>query len=72
MSKQPVKTSVEIIKVLQRKSFVIDRIKGSHYILFNEESKIRVIVPFHKTDLPKGTIHEIIKQSGLKEEDFLS
>jgi predicted RNA binding protein YcfA (HicA-like mRNA interferase family) len=60
----------EILKILQKKGFIIDRTKGSHYLLFNEDSKIRVVVPFHKIDLPKGTLHEIIKQSGLKEEDF--
>mgnify|MGYP003729565433 FL=1 len=30
----------------------------------------RVVVPFHKKDLPKGTINEIIKQSGLSKDKF--
>ena len=71
MSKLPSFTPSEIIKILQEKGFVIDRVKGSHHILFNGNTRIRIVVPMHKTDLPKGTLHEIIKQSGLTEEDFI-
>ena len=71
MPKLPSFTSTEIIKILQKKGFVIDRIKGSHHILLNKNNKIRVVVPMHRTDLPKGTLHEIIKQSGLTDEDFM-
>ena len=70
MPKIPVLTPSEIIKILIKNGFIIDRIKGSHHILVNENTKVRVVVPMHKKDLPKGTIHEIIKQSGLKIEDF--
>ena len=28
-------------------------------------SKIRVVVPFHKRDLPRGTLLEILKQAGI-------
>jgi len=70
MPKQPILKPADIIKILQANGFVIDRIKGSHHIMFNEEKDIRLVVPFHKSDLPKGTLHEIIKQSGIKTEDF--
>jgi predicted RNA binding protein YcfA (HicA-like mRNA interferase family) len=70
MPKFPSFTPSEIIKHLQKKGFVIDRIKGSHHILIDEKTNTRVVVPLHKMDLPKGTLHEIIKQSGLSEEDF--
>jgi predicted RNA binding protein YcfA (HicA-like mRNA interferase family) len=36
----------------------------------NENTNVRVVVPMHKKDLPKGTLHEIIKQSGMSIEDF--
>ena len=70
MSKLPSLTPSEIIKILQRNGFIVDRVRGSHYILFNQNSKVRVVVPMHKKDLPKGTLYEIIKQSGLTVEDF--
>lgn len=72
MPKLPSLKPSEIIKILLKNGFIVDRIKGSHYILYNEETRARVVVPFHKIDLPKGTLHEIIKQSGLKDEDFYS
>lgn len=71
MPKLPSLTPSEIIKILLKNGFIIDRIKGSHHILFNEDSKKMVVVPMHKKDLPKGTIYEIIKQSGLNIEIFL-
>ncbi len=66
----PVLKPSEVIKILQRNGFEIDRIKGSHYVLLNKTNNVRVVVPFHKSDLPKGTLHEIFKQSGLTEENF--
>ncbi len=71
MPKLPSFKPAEIIKILQKNGFIIDRIKGSHHILINELTKTRIVVPVHKTDLPKGTLHEIIKKSGLTVEDFV-
>ena len=70
MSNFPSLTPSEIIKILKKNNFVIDRIRGSHYILIHIELKKRVVIPMHKSDLPEGTLHEIIKQSGLVKEYF--
>ncbi|MDP2157575.1 MAG: type II toxin-antitoxin system HicA family toxin [Nitrospirota bacterium] len=35
---------------------------------FNPSTKKRVIVPYHKKDLPKGTLMSIIKAAELEEE----
>jgi len=32
--------------------------------------KRRVVVPFHKRDLPKGTLLEILKQAGINKEEL--
>jgi len=71
MPKFPSFTPQEIMKILMKNGFFVDRIKGSHYILFNVSSKKRVVIPMHKKDLPKGTLMEIIKQSGLDIDEFL-
>ncbi|MEK7202480.1 MAG: type II toxin-antitoxin system HicA family toxin [Patescibacteria group bacterium] len=42
------------------------RQKGSHQIFYNSTTKRRVTVPFHRRDLPKGTLNDILKQAGLK------
>ena len=63
-------TSQKIIKVLEKKGFVLNRIKGSHHIYYHPEMKRRVVVPFHKRDLPKGTLLEILKQAGINKEEL--
>ncbi len=65
MPKLRVLTPTEIIKVLEKNGFELQRTKGSHKIFYNPETKKRVVVPFHKRDLPKGTIMEIFKQAGI-------
>ncbi len=65
MPKTPSLTSKKIINLLEKKGFKLVRTKGSHKIYRNEESKRMTIVPFHRKDLPKGTLLEILKQAGL-------
>jgi len=63
-------TSQKVIKILERNGFVLDRTKGSHQIYYHSESKRRVIIPYHKKDLPKGTLMEILKQAGISKEEL--
>jgi predicted RNA binding protein YcfA (HicA-like mRNA interferase family) len=70
MPKLPSLTPQKIIKVLEKKGFVLDRIKGSHHIYYHLETKKRAVVPLHKRDLPKGTLLEIIKQAGISKEEL--
>ncbi|MBC8499216.1 MAG: type II toxin-antitoxin system HicA family toxin [Candidatus Atribacteria bacterium] len=63
-------TSQKVIKILERNGFVLDRTKGSHRIYYHSESKRRVIIPYHKKDLPKGTLMEILKQAGISKEEL--
>ncbi len=70
MPKLPSLTPQKIIKVLEKKGFVLDRIKGSHRIYYHLETKRRVVVPLHKRDLPRGTLLEIIKQAGISKEEL--
>lgn len=72
MSKLPSITPQKIIKILERKGFVLDRIKGSHHIYYNSETKKRAIVPLHKRDLPKGTLLEILKQSDISKDELVT
>ncbi len=70
MPKLPSLTPQKIIKVLEKKGFILDRTKGSHYIYYHPETKRKVIVPLHKKDLPKGTLIEILKQVGISREEL--
>jgi len=70
MSKLPSLTPNKIIKILKSRGFVLDRIKGSHHIYYLPKTKVRVVVPFHKEDLPKGTCLAILKSAGLDKEEL--
>lgn len=70
MPKLPSLTSKDIIRVLEKEGFVLDRIKGSHHIYYHPETRRRVVVPFHTKDLPKGTLLEILRQAGISKEDI--
>lgn len=71
MPKLPVLNADKIIKFLKRRGFVLDRTKVSHKIYFNPETKRRVVIPYHKRDIPKGTLISILKQAGFNKKDLL-
>jgi len=58
-------TPKQVIILLRKNGFILKRRKGSHFIFYNPTSQRRVTVPFHPKDLPKGTLHAILKQAGL-------
>ncbi len=60
----------KVIKIIESRGFVLDRVKGSHHIYIHPETRQRVVIPVHKKDLPKGTLMEILKQAGIKKEDL--
>jgi predicted RNA binding protein YcfA (HicA-like mRNA interferase family) len=50
---------------------VVIRVVGSHYQLFNEQTRRHTTVPHHNRDLPRGTVSAIIQQAGLTRDEFL-
>lgn len=72
MPKLPVLSGRDVIKILKKVGFEQKRQKGSHIILMKEiDGKRVVVVPAHK-EIDKGTLIEIIRQAGLKREEFLN
>ncbi len=72
MSKLPVLSGREVIKILKKIGFEPVRQKGSHIVLAKTDAKGRkgLVVPDHK-EIDRGTLIEIIRQAGLKRDDFL-
>lgn len=68
--KLPALSPKMIIKVIEKRGFVLDRVKGSHHIYIHPETRQRVVIPVHKKDLPKGTLMEILKQAGIKKDEL--
>jgi len=61
-----------VIIKLKALGFAFDRqAAGSHEIWFNADTKRYTTIPNHPGDLPEGTLHAILKQAGVRAEDFL-
>ena len=58
-------TSRKLIAILIRNGFVLQRTRGSHHLFQHPLTKRRALVPLHAKDIPKGTLHDILKQSGI-------
>ena len=71
-NKLPRLSGKEVIKVLSKVGFQPIRQRGSHVILIKEtsEGKKSTVVPLHK-EIDKGTLLEIIRQAGLKRDEFI-
>ncbi|MEK7645843.1 MAG: type II toxin-antitoxin system HicA family toxin [Patescibacteria group bacterium] len=69
MSRLPALKPRQTIKVLEKAGFSFIRQKGSHKIYV--KGNIGITVPVHNKDLRKGTLRDIVKQSGLTVEEFL-
>ncbi|MEI2609914.1 MAG: type II toxin-antitoxin system HicA family toxin [Candidatus Promineifilaceae bacterium] len=70
MPKLPALTPKEVIKILEKKGFVLDRIKGSHHIYLHPTTRRRTVVPLHKKDLPIGTLLSILQQAGINRDEI--
>ena len=67
MPKLPSLTPDRVIEILLQNGFEFDHQTGSHRVYYNPETKKRAVVPYHRKDLPKGTLLSILKQAGLKD-----
>ncbi|CDG21056.1 putative phage protein [Xenorhabdus poinarii G6] len=58
--------SSELIKLLEKNGWVLDRIKGSHHQFTHPDFSFVVTVPHPRKDLKKGTLNQILKNAKLK------
>lgn len=72
MSRLPALKPSQVVSALKQADFIIVRIVGSHYQLFNEKTGRHTTVPHHNRDLPRGTLVAIIHQAGLTRDEFLN
>ena len=66
MPKRPALTSRKVLQLLKNHGFVVDHQTGSHLVLRHPNDGRRVVVPIHSKDLPKGTLHAILKQAQIR------
>lgn len=68
MSKLPLLSWRDVVKVLSKAGFKVNRTKGSHIILV----KNSVIIPVPRHDeIKRGLLIEIISEAGMTKEEFL-
>ncbi|MBP8623497.1 MAG: type II toxin-antitoxin system HicA family toxin [Methanothrix sp.] len=49
----------------------MDRIKGGHHAYCHPDLDITVIIPFHKNEVGKGLLIEIMKRAGITREELM-
>ena len=73
--KVPVVSSTHVVRCLMQIGFVqaVHQGKGSHVALFklDKQGQKRLVVVPRRDPLPAGTLHSIMKQSGLPREEFI-
>ena len=70
MSKLPVISARDLVKILSKIGYSVDHQTGSHMILRNRNyPHRRITVPNHK-EIARGTLRSIIRQSGLTLDEF--
>jgi predicted RNA binding protein YcfA (HicA-like mRNA interferase family) len=70
MSKLPVVSGKECIKILEKFGFYFKRQEGSHIILRRDTPFSQIVVPNHKT-LDRGTLRAILRQAEIDAEEFV-
>ncbi|KPJ64463.1 hypothetical protein AMJ44_12785 [candidate division WOR-1 bacterium DG_54_3] len=72
MSKLPDISGSRLVRILEKCGFHRVRQKGSHLSLekITKNKTYRTIVPLHRS-LAKGTLLDILRQCGIKREEFL-
>lgn len=60
----------ELIRVLEKKGWHLDRIRGSHHIMIHPALHRVVPVPVHNRDLKTGTLNGILRVAGISREEF--
>ncbi|MGE7991865.1 type II toxin-antitoxin system HicA family toxin [Pseudomonas sp. NPDC089554] len=58
--------SKDVIQMIRAEGWYEVDVKGSHHQFKHPWRRGRVTVPHPKSELPKGTVHSILKQAGLR------
>lgn len=58
-------SSKDLMKLLKKDGWYLDRINGSHHQFKHHSKKGTVTIPHPRKDLPQKTVESIFKQAGL-------
>ena len=60
----------QLIRVLEREGWQLDRVRGSHHVFRHPDQRRRVVVPVHGRELRPGTLRSILDASGISRDDL--
>ncbi len=71
MPRLPRLTAPEVIRLIERRGFVLTRTRGSHQIFFKSATSKRVTIPFHRGKvIPPGTLLNILREAGIDRDEL--
>lgn len=68
--KLPAVTPKQLLRVLEKKGWQVDRIRGSHHVLVHPEQKRALVIAVHNRDLQSGTVTAILRNAGISRDEF--
>ena len=71
MSKLPVISGQQLVKVLNQVGFQFDRQRGSHMILFRMNPPVTLSVPDHR-ELDRGTLRALLRQAEMSPSQLIN
>jgi predicted RNA binding protein YcfA (HicA-like mRNA interferase family) len=71
LSKLPVISGADCVKALGKIGFEVYRQRGSHIVIVRKSPPTQTTIPNHK-ELDRGTLRAIIRQTGLRVEEFIA
>jgi predicted RNA binding protein YcfA (HicA-like mRNA interferase family) len=61
----------QLCKALEKNGWLLQRVRGSHHIYARPGNPTILTVPVHGNhDLKTGTLHKLLKDAGLTEDDL--
>ena len=68
----PSLTAHDVIRVLHRAGFAFHHQRGSHAYYYQVQQNRWATVPMHAGSIKKGTLQNIVRQSGIGRKQFLA
>jgi predicted RNA binding protein YcfA (HicA-like mRNA interferase family) len=71
VAKLPQVKGDRLVKALQKKGWYIDRSRGSHAIMRNDDKPgTKIVVPIHTGPVKPGTLSNILKKAEISKEEL--
>jgi predicted RNA binding protein YcfA (HicA-like mRNA interferase family) len=71
VAKLPQVKGNRLVKALQKKGWYIDRTRGSHTIMRNDDKpNTKIVIPIHTSPIKPGTLSNILKKAEISREEL--